>query len=69
MSSGATGRHCDMSEPFPNQNAEKSPWPRRLAMGCGGVVLLAYAASIVTNILVKTYVANRLEKELVSNGL
>ena len=69
MSPSATGRYCDMSEPFPNQNAEKSPWPRRLAMGCGGVVLLAFAAIIVTNILIKNYVANRLEKELASKGL
>ena len=69
MSPSATGRYCDMSEPFPNQNAEKSPWPRRLAMGCGGVVLLAFAVIIVTNILIKNYVANRLEKELASNGL
>ena len=69
MPPSATGRYCDMSEPFPNQNAEKSPWPRRLAMGCGGVVLLAFAVIIVTNILIKNYVANRLEKELASNGL
>ena len=69
MSPSATGRYCDMSEPFPNQNAGKSPWPRRLAMGCGGVVLLAFAAIIVTNIIIKNYVAKRLEKELASKGL
>ena len=69
MSPSATGRYCDMSEPFPNQNADKSPRPRRLAMGCGGVVLLAFAAIIVTNIIIKNYVAKRLEKELASKGL
>jgi hypothetical protein len=58
-----------MSEPFRNQNAEKSPWPRRLVMGCGGVVLVTFAAIIVTNILIKNYVANRMEKELASKGL
>ena len=69
MSPSATGRYCDMSEPFPNQNADKSLWPRRLAMGCGGVVLLAFAAIIVTNIIIKNYVAKRLEKELARKGL
>ena len=38
-------------------------------MGCGGVVLFAFVAIIVMNILVKNYVINRLEEELTSKGL
>ena len=58
-----------MSESFPNQHAEKLSRPRRLAMGCGGVVLFAFVAIIVMNILIKDYVINRLEEELASKGL
>ena len=38
-------------------------------MGCGGIVLFAFVAMIVVNILIKDYVINRLEKELASKGL
>ena len=38
-------------------------------MGCGGVVLFAFVAIIVMNILIKDYVINRLEEELASKGL
>ena len=58
-----------MSESFPNQHAKKSSGSRRLAMGCGGIVLFAFVAIIVVNILIKDYVINRLEKELASKGL
>ena len=58
-----------MSESFRNQHTEKSTGRRRLAMGCGGVVLFAFVAIIVMNILVKNYVINRLEEELTSKGL
>ncbi len=58
-----------MSESFPSQHAEKSPWSRRLAKGCVGVLLFVIVAIIVTNIVIKNFVANRLEEELEKKGL
>ncbi len=58
-----------MSESFPSQHAEKSPWSRRLAKGCVGALLFVIVAIIVTNIVIKNFVANRLEEELEKKGL
>ena len=58
-----------MSESFPSQHAEKSPWSRRLAKGCVGFLLFVIVAIIVTNIVIKNFVANRLEEELEKKGL
>ena len=58
-----------MSEPFPSQHVEKSPWSRRLAKGCVGALLFVIVAIIVTNIVIKNFVANRLEEELEKKGL
>lgn len=58
-----------MSESFPSQHAEKSPWSRRLAKGCVGALLFVVVAIIVTNIVIKNFVANRLEEELEKKGL
>ena len=58
-----------MSESFPSQHAEKSSWSRRLAKGCVGFLLFVIVAIIVTNIVIKNFVANRLEEELEKKGL
>ena len=58
-----------MSESFPSQHAEKSPWSRRLAKGCVGALLFVIVVIIVTNIVIKNFVANRLEEELEKKGL
>jgi hypothetical protein len=58
-----------VSESFPSQHAEKSPWSRRLAKGCVGVLLFVIVAIIVTNIVIKNFVANRLEEEFEKKGL
>ena len=41
----------------------------RLAKGCGGILFFIIVAIIVTNIVIKNFVANRLEEELANKGL
>ncbi|SVD23857.1 uncharacterized protein METZ01_LOCUS376711, partial [marine metagenome] len=46
----------------------KSPWPKRLAIGCVALLILLLVSVFTANLIVKKMVADRIEDELVKNG-
>ena len=57
-----------MSEPEETVNEMKSPWPRRLAVGCVSVLVLLLVGVFVFDLVMRKMVADRIEKELLQNG-
>ena len=57
-----------MSEPEKMVNEVKSPWPKRLAIGCVTLPVLLLVGVFAVNLLVKKMVSDRIEDELVKNG-
>ena len=57
-----------MSEPEETVNEVKSPWPKRLTIGCVTLPALLLVGVFAVNLLVKKMVADRIEDELVKNG-
>ena len=56
-----------MNESTP-QEGQKSPWPRRLAMGCGGILVLGLVGLFVLNLIAKRVIAGKIEDEIAKNG-
>lgn len=52
----------------PEQNVSKSPWPRRLAVGCGGLVLFLVVGLFALNLIAKKVIAGKIEDEIAKNG-
>ncbi|MDP6903479.1 MAG: hypothetical protein QF406_03420 [Verrucomicrobiota bacterium] len=57
-----------MSEPVELEAEARSPWPRRLAVGCVSMVVLLLVGMFVFDLIVRKMVADRIEKELAQNG-
>ena len=57
-----------MSEPVELEAEARSPWPRRLAVGCVSMVVLLLVGMFVFDLIVRMMVADRIEKELAQNG-
>ena len=57
-----------MSEPVELEAEARSPWPRRLAVGCVSMVVLLLVGMFVFDLIVRKMVADRIEKELSQNG-
>ena len=57
-----------MSEPVELEAEARSPWPRRLAVGCVSMVVLLLVGMFVFDLIVRKKVADRIEKELAQNG-
>ena len=57
-----------MSEPVELETEARSPWPRRLAVGCVSVLVLLLVGVFVFDLVMRKMVADRLEKELLQNG-
>ena len=56
-----------MNESTP-QEGQKSPWPRRLAMGCGGILVLGLVGLFALNLIAKRVIAGKIEDEIAKNG-
>ena len=57
-----------MSEPVELETEARSPWPRRLAVGCVSVLALLLVGVFVFDLVMRKMVADRIEKELAQNG-
>jgi len=57
-----------VSEPVELEAEARSPWPRRLAVGCVSMVVLLLVGMFVFDLIVRKMVADRIEKELAQNG-
>jgi len=57
-----------VSEPVELETEARSPWPRRLAVGCVSVLVLLLVGVFVFDLVIRKVVADRLEKELLRNG-
>ena len=57
-----------MSEPVELETEARSPWPRRLAVGCVSVLVLLLVGVFVFDLVMRKMVADRIEKELLQNG-
>ena len=57
-----------MSEPVELETEARSPWPRRLAVGCVSVLVLLLVGVFVFDLVMRKMVADRIEKELAQNG-
>ena len=57
-----------MSEPVELETEARSPWPRRLAVGCVSVLALLLVGVFVFDLVMRKMVADRIEKELLQNG-
>ena len=69
MFAGSTGRHPDMSDDKPKPKEEKSPWPRRMAIGFGVVLALGLVVLLVANVVIKRVVVGKIEEGLAKEGL
>ena len=57
-----------MSEPVELETEARSPWPRRLAVGCVSMLVLFLVGVFVFDLVMRKMVADRIEKELAQNG-
>jgi len=57
-----------VSEPVELETEARSPWPRRLAVGCVSVLALLLVGVFVFDLVMRKMVADRIEKELAQNG-
>ena len=57
-----------MSEPVELETEARSPWPRRLAVGCVSMLVLLLVGVFVFDLVMRKMVADRIEKELAQNG-
>ena len=57
-----------MSEPVELETEARSPWPRRLAVGCVSMLALLLVGVFVFDLVMRKMVADRIEKELAQNG-
>jgi len=57
-----------VSEPVELEAEARSPWPRRLAVGCVSVLVLLLVGVFVFDLIMRKMVADRIEKELLQNG-
>ena len=57
-----------MSEPVELETEARSPWPRRLAVGCVSVLVLLLVGVFVFDLVMRKMVADRIEKVLLQNG-
>ena len=57
-----------MSEPVELETEARSPWPRRLAVGCVSMLVLFLVGVFVFDLVMRKMVADRIEKELLQNG-
>lgn len=58
-----------MSDDKPKPREEKSPWPRRVAVGFGVIVVLGLVLMIVANIVFKSTVMGKIEQVLAKEGM
>jgi len=57
-----------VSEPVELETEARSPWPRRLAVGCVSMLALLLVGVFVFDLVMRKMVADRIEKELAQNG-
>jgi len=57
-----------VSEPVELETEARSPWPRRLAVGCVSMLVLFLVGVFVFDLVMRKMVADRIEKELAQNG-
>jgi len=57
-----------VSEPVELETEARSPWPRRLAVGCVSMLVLLLVGVFVFDLVMRKMVADRIEKELAQNG-